>query len=462
MATRPLSSRDILERSILGGLLLKPDAIALVPSLETDDFSDFRCRAVWSAMRQLESASKPIDAATVADVLEKDEKLEAIGDWAFLGDLAIHVPTPSNIVEYAARLRDLALVTRIAVSAGELAEEAKRGALGGSELLAMCWESFAKLGHDEPDRTQAIGALVKERLRELEQIAERRVNGAPAMTGYPTGVADLDAKIGGWQPGILHVVGARPAMGKSSVALASMDACSAAGIGAHLFSLEDSRQSHADRAIARESSVPATNLRTSDLTREQMQRIGPALNTLARRKGWIVDDRGGLTVDEIVRSVRRHAKRNGTKLVIVDYAQVIAKRRSRRDLDENEHLTEVVNALAAAAKDGTGVAYVLMSQLNREIEKRTDKRPMMADLRGSGSLEQVAKIIIGLYRGTEYFDEPQKGIDWNCGCQSKGWCEHTPSHDLWERTIQMLVLKNNNGPTGSIYARWDGPTTRVG
>lgn len=456
-----MHARDILERSILGGILLKPDAIALIPALEPDDFADLRCKAVWSAMRNLEAFNRPIDGATVAAELERDDRLDAIGGWVFLGELAANVPTAENVVEYCTRLRDLALVTRIASAAGQLQEEAKRGTTGGAELLAMCWEAFAKLGHDEPDRTLEIGALVKERMRELSKVAEDREHGSSKLTGFPTGIAGLDEKMGGWQPGIVQIVAARPAMGKSSVALATMDACSAAGVGAHLFSLEDSRQSHADRAISRESTVPATNLRTADLTRDQFSRIGPALNTLAKRRGWIVDDRGGLTVDEIIRSVRRHAKRNKTKVVVVDYAQVVAKRRTRRDLDENEHLTEVVNALASAAKDGAGIAYVLMSQLNRELEKRPDKRPMLADLRGSGSLEQVAKIVIGLYRGIEYCESPQKWIDWSCRCPAKGMCEHAPTQEDWERTMQLLVLKNNNGETGPVFARWNAPTTRV-
>lgn len=456
-----MHARDILERSILGGILLQPDAIALLPALETDDFLDPRCKAVWAAMRNLEAVSKAIDGATVASELERDGRLEAIGGWVFLADLATHCPTASNVVEYCARLRDLALVTRIAIAAGQLQEEAKRGTTGGSELLAMCWEAFAKLGHDEPDRTRTIGQLVKQRIADLEQVATDRMNGVTKLTGYPTGSTNLDVMIGGWQPGILQIVAARPAMGKSSTALATMDACTEAGYGAHLFSLEDSWQSHADRAIARTSGVSATDLRNATMNRDQMERIGPAMNRLWKRKNWIVDDRGGLTADEIVRAVRRNAKANGTKVVIIDYAQMIAPRRGRRDVDENTHLTEVVNTLSAAAKDGSGMAYVLMSQLNRKVEERVDKRPGMADLRGSGSLEQAAKIIVGLYRGTEYFDSPQKNIDWTCRCPAKGYCEHTPTQEQWERTIQMIVLKNNNGPTGATFANWDGPTTRI-
>lgn len=455
-------SRDIIERSILGGVLLDPAVLRLVPNLEVDDFANWRAKAVWAAYRTMEAENTPIDPTTVLSELERAGKLESV-TVAWVGDCAAEVPTSKNVEEYAAQLRDMALVTRITQATATIAEEAKR--LGGADLLAVAYEQLAKLSVDEPDRARTIGEVVRSRFIELEEIAARRERGESAMTGYPTGSAELDAKISGWQPGILQLVAARPGMGKSSMGLATANAATAAGHGVHYFSLEDGDAAMADRALARDSDIAATKIRSADFSRDEMGRLARSAAVLWKRKNWLFDSRSGLTVDEIVRSVRRRRREIDTRVVIVDYAQKIRpprqERGSRQHLDENAVLTQVVEALADAATQD-GIAYVLMSQLNREVEKRVDKRPQMSDMRGSGSLEQCAKIIVGLYRGAYYGTKPIKEIDWVCDCP-KGYdtCAHTPSIDEWERTIQLCVIKQNQGPTGVIYAHWHGPTTRI-
>lgn len=454
-----MHSRDVLERSILGGILLRPDVLALIPHLESDDFAGFRARATWDAMRTLEAEGRPIDPTTVVAELEHTGKLEAVGE-VFLADCALQVPTPEHVVEYATSLRDLSLVARIVTAASHVAAEAKR--LNGADLLALAYSELSKLSVDTPDKATPIGQLVRARMGELEQIAARRAAGGSAMTGYPTGSPKLDALTGGWQPWILQIIAARPAMGKSSMALASADACSAAGHGVHEFSLEDGPAVKADRAMARDALVSATKIRAADLTRDEMGRLGQSMGRLWKRRNWLVDTRSGLTPDEVIRSVRRRRAENDTKLVIVDYAQKLRAPRSLRLDPGEETMSYIVETLADAATQD-GLAYVLCSQLNRECEKRVDKRPTASDLRGSGALEQCAKIIVGLYRGAKYFAEPQREIDWDCDCTDRH-CElqHKPSADEFERTIQLCVIKQNQGAEGVIYERWDGPTTRVG
>lgn len=455
----PGDGRDVLEKSILGGVLIDPQVLTLLPALETGDFANLKCRAVWAAIRNLETASRPIDTTTIAGELEREDRFDAIGGYAFLGELALIVPVAARVVEYAASLRDLALISRVKSTLRIIAEESRQ-ARSGADLLSVCWAELSKLTSDVPDATRSIGDLVKARVRDLERIAEERAKGGSAMTGFPTGVAALDEKIGGWQPGIAQIVAARPAMGKSSLALATADAASKAGYGVHAFSLEDSWHAIADRTIARDSRVAATKLRAAELTRDDMRSVGATINMMARRQGWLVDERSGITADEIVRSVRRHAKTNRTRVVIVDYVQIVRARPSKREKDENAVLSEVIDTLAdAAAQDH--MAYVVLSQLNRDVEKRQDRRPMMSDLRGSGALEQRVKIAVGLYRGAYYGPTPIKGIDYDCNCARGAYCDHIPTPDEFERTIQLVVMKNNNGPTGVVRARWDGPTTRM-
>ena len=215
-----------------------------------------------------------------------------------------------------------------------------------------------------------------------------------------------------------------------------------------MFSLEDTEEAYADRTISRASGVPAQSMRNADLDRGQVSDLSKAIVRVSGRR-WLVDGRSGITAEEIVRSVRKHRRTNDTHVVIVDYVQLV---RGARGVSRHDQLTEIITTLADAAK-ADGLAYVVMSQLNRDLEKRNDKRPLMSDLRESGSLEERAKCVVGIYRGHYYTpNKPTKGIDY----------EHDPPSNYdFVRQVQLLVLKNNNGATGPVYATFDGPTTRM-
>ena len=191
-------------------------------------------------------------------------------------------------------------------------------------------------------------------------------------------------------------------------------------------------------------------MRNAELSRGDVEELSGTLRTLGRRKGWLLDSRSGITADEIIRSVRRRKRENGTKVVLVDYVQLVKK---PPRVSPHEALTDIVTSFSDAAKQD-GMAYVVMSQLNRELEKRTDKRPQLSDLRESGSLEERAKCVVGVYRGSVY-GRPQKGIDWD---PTK---EREPTEGEFEQTAQLIVLKNSNGRTGLVRAKWHGPTTRM-
>jgi replicative DNA helicase len=191
-------------------------------------------------------------------------------------------------------------------------------------------------------------------------------------------------------------------------------------------------------------------MRNADLNRGDVESLSKTLRDLGRRKGWLLDSRSGISADEIIRSVRRRKRENGTKIVIVDYVQLVKK---PKGAGPHEALTEIVTAFSDAAKQD-GLAYVVMSQLNRELEKRTDKRPQLSDLRESGSLEERAKCVVGVYRGSVY-GKPQKNVDWD---PSK---EREPTDEEFKTTAQLIVLKNSNGRTGLVKAHWHGPTTRM-
>ena len=451
---KPLSYHPAqpIEAAVLGSILLRPDTLPELPRLEPDDFFDMRHRAVFTAMRNLEAANVPIDVVTVEAEVAKWAGHHDTVDFGFLGLLSLNVPTTDNALEYAKQVREASLSRRVRLALGEAIDKGNRLELSGGELLTVALGLLSSIDEDQPDSAQTIAKLAAKRFRQLEQIAQDRLAGKTGLNGFPTGIDSLDSKIGGVQPGIVTIVAARPGMGKSSFGLGMADACSSGGFGIHVFSLEDTEESYSDRVLSRTSTIPAEVLRNSDLNKCQCDAVMRGASGLKGRR-WIVDGRSGLTADEIVRSVRRHKKANSTNVVIVDYVQLV---KGTPRMQRHEALTEIVTVLADAAK-ADRMAYVVMSQLNREIEKRPDKRPQLADLRESGSLEERAKCVIGLYRGS-FYGEPTKGVDY-----ADNWPEHDrrPVGNEWTRAAQLCVLKNSNGRTGTVWATFDGPTTRL-
>ncbi len=439
---------DQIEQSLIGGIISNPANLVLLPSLESNDFMNPASRAAFDAIRNLEASGRHIDIVTIGEAMESSG-IDGSRAFAFLGECSLCFPTIGNAIEYARLLRDRTIRRRLNESLSEIIESSKRGA-SGAEMLSAAIAAVSRLDSEQPEDASTIGEVVKRRIAQLEKIDTDRRNGAMTLTGYPTGVDKLDKMLGGWQPGIVSIIAARPAMGKSSLGLATADASSSSGFGAHLFSLEDTESAYADRALSRTSMVPAELMRRSDLDRGQMADVGTAFRKLGQRKGWLFDGRSGITADEIVRSVRRRLKSNNTKVAIIDYIQLV-KRPPR--ISPHEAISEIITTFADAAKQD-GLAYVVMSQLNREIEKREDKRPQQSDLRESGSLEERSKCIVGVYRGSVYGD-PKPKVDWNPDTES------APSFEEFERTVQLLVLKNSNGQTGLVRASWSGPTTRI-
>lgn len=444
------------EQSVLGGILLNPYLLGEL-TLQTVDFVSPRHQYIWAAMCNLAAEGTAIDVVTVGARLELEGRYDAVGGHAYLGDLALNMPTVSNVHDYARLIRDEAMKRRVVELAGDIIERFKKGDLTGRELLDEHLASLQKLDQDEiRDDTRSISELTREHVAYLEAEVQRREKGA-SLTGYTTGVAALDEQIGGWPPGIISVVCARPAMGKSTLLLATADEASRQGIGVHVFSMEDPRKMYMNRALARRSGVPINRISTCALQRSDLPQFANASAELSSRKNarpWLVDDRSGLTASEIVRAVRRHRKSNGTKLVIVDYLQLVKRNQFSRAKNRHEELTESLHELADAAKND-GMAYIVASQLNRGIESREDKRPHESDLRESGTIEERSKCIVGLYRGAKYSDEPQDGVD----LEMDG---SLMSKERLQKTVQLLILKNSQGPApGRVVASWDGERATI-
>lgn len=440
-----------LEQSVIGAVLIGDGVLDTLPTLEPGSFHDMRARCVWGAIRSLRERNAPMDVTTVETEIVRSG---AEGRWvlAFLGECAAHVPDAKNAIEYAGMIREAALHRDVQLLMGQLLADAKAGRFYAEELLSEAMGGLSRLSARQPDEAMPIGRAVREYCAELERLADMKARGLDVLTGFPTGIAALDEVIGGWQPGIPQVVAGRPAMGKSSLLIATAFAAARAkDIGVHVFTMEDTRKMYAARCLSVESQVPVKNFRALTLNRDEYSRLSPAMAKLVKQEGWLVDDRSGMPADELVRSVRRHAARNKTRVVIVDYLQLLKR---PRGMDKpHDAITENMNILADAAKQDD-MAYVIASQLNRGVESRADKRPQLSDLRESGSIEERAKVVVGLYRGSYYSDRPIPGIDFEEG-------EHPPSPEEFRKQVQLLVLKQSQGETGTVTATWTGPTVTM-
>jgi len=445
------------EASVLGGLLLKP-AILRDLELEVADFGHLPHQVVFAAMRNLEADATPIDTVTLENEIAKLGKLDAIGGVALLGELALHVPTTENVHAYADIVRDQRLKRRVIAAAGEVLQLAHTNC-SGDELLGEANARIGRIDGPQAESARGIGEVCWDRFKALEKFAqEKERTGKQPLTGVSTGVKKLDEKTGGYQRGIVSIIAGRPAMGKSAAARAAADAMSETGNGVHVFSLEDSEQAYADNQLAKLSGVAGSKIRAADLNGDDIGHVFAAVMRMRQRTNWLLDERGGLSASEIVRAVRRHADKNNTQGVVIDYLNLL---RLPKRATSAEELGEAMQTFADAAK-ADHMAYVVLAQLNRDIEKRVDKRPQMSDLRGSGEIEEKCKLAIGVYRGSYYGGKPKRGVDYECDCpEGARACEHTPSDEDFEHDIQLVVMKNNNGPTGVVHAYWVGPTTHV-
>ncbi|MCG8419032.1 MAG: hypothetical protein MJE77_13930 [Proteobacteria bacterium] len=443
------STHDLeAERALCGAPFVRRDVIGEL-EVDAEDFYHPAHQYVWRALCDCFAAAEPVDAVTVGNRLRAAGKLEPIGGLQYLSRLALSTPTADNAPHYAAIVKQHALTRRLAGGLSEALAAVHEGK-GGDASYDKAQQALREYETKQPGTAIPIGRVVLERVKELSEIAERRAKGESVLTGIPTGIEKLDELLGGLQPGIVTALGGRPAMGKSALALGIADWATEHGHGVHVFSLEDPRRNYAERVLGRSSRVPIQDIRACNLTQGQWHELRPAISRIAARPRWLYEDRPGLSVQDIIRSARKHRRENRTELVIVDYLQLIRWPKHATNL--HQAIQHNVYCLADAAM-ADELAYLAVAQLNRNVEHRDDKRPRASDFRESGSIEERCKCVLGIHRGSKYGD-PEEGIDYPRDGRK-------PSPEEWEHQVDILVLKNNQGETGYVRARWDGPTTRV-
>jgi replicative DNA helicase len=426
------------EESLLGAMLLSPDAVAeAVQKVGASDFYKPAHGHIFDAIVSLFHRGEPVDAITVSDELRRSGVYELIGDPTTLIAMQADTPSVANARHYATIVEEHSLLRQLIGVAGEVAElgyslpEDVTAAVDEAERMV-----FNLAERRTVDSLKALRNLIGESLERIEMLAANK----SSITGLATGYHDLDQILAGLQPQSLTIVGARPAMGKTSFALGIL---SHVGVvlrrPALLFSLEMGHLELTQRMIASEARVDSQKLRTGNLLHDSdWVKVGNAVSALSESTIFI-DDNPHLTVMEIMARARRLKKSEGDLgIVIIDYLQLMTGR--GRAENRQVEVAEISRGLKVLARE-LDCPVVALSQLSRNLESRQDKRPMLSDLRESGSLEQDADVVMFIYREEHY--DPETPID------RRGIAE-------------VIVAKHRNGPTGSAqmvflnqYARFD-------
>lgn len=434
------------EAAVLGAVLLRNDALDLV-ELRADDFYDPRHREVFAAMRALQAKHRPIDPVTLEGELMRCEKLLAIGGLSFLSELLDSVPTADNIGHYAEAVADASLKRRVIVQASEVAARGFREDVTGAELLTEFYSAATRIEQPGRDTVMSMRDAARETFLELERGLAARERGEQPDLSLPTGIATLDALLNGGLPRLnMHIIAGRPSMGKSALARGIAAGVNAGGGGVHVFSTEDPRKSYVRRQIADDADLDLGRVTSADLDRIEWGRVVAVTNDLMQRERWEIDDARSVSIADIALKVRRLKKSNRTALVVIDYAQLLRGERGVR-YESREHQISAIAQGAQRLAGDEGVTVLLLSQLNRESEKRDDKRPGLADLRGSGELEQCADVVLMVHRPEFYLDKQRESGNSNVDRQL----------ELWRGKGQILLEKGKNmrAPNSTVL-QWDG------
>ncbi len=431
------------EMSILGGILIDNDAINRVLEMLTpEDFYRESHRKIFQAMMKLSDMREPCDFITMTDMLKKAGELDEIGGAAYLATLVDYVPTAANISYYCKMVKEKSTNRKLISVATEIVSRGYDEQADVEDMLDKAQKEIYEISENK-SRPQyvPVQSVLKEAFTILKNLHDQKEH----VTGVPTGYVDLDHKTAGFQPGNLIIVAARPAMGKTTLALNIAQYASAESkkkVPCVIFSLEMGKEELVMRFLASIARVDFGRMRTGHFQDSDWPRLTKAAGILHDAKIFI-DDSPSITVLELRSKARRLKSEHDIGLIIVDYLQLM--KGSSNPESRQQEISEISRSLKALAKE-LNVPVVALSQLNRELEKRADKRPMMSDLRESGAIEQDADIIMFVYRESVYCEDCRKP-DVTC---SKGH----------ERNAELIIGKQRNGALGTIELTFVGEHTR--
>jgi replicative DNA helicase len=411
------------ESSVLGGILLENDAVNIVLELlRPEDFYRESHRKVFRAMIELTDRGEPVDLITLSEYLKSRGELDAVGGSAYLASLADFVPTAANIAYYARIVREKSILRSLIRTATDIATRGYEEQGNVEEFL----DTAEKVIFDISERKikasfVAVGDMIKDTLKTVERLYERK----EMVTGVPTGYEDLDKLTAGLQPSDLIIVAGRPSMGKTAFSLNVAANAAFAGVGVAVFSLEMAKEQLVLRMLCSEARVNNSKVRSGYLAERDFPKLANAAGRLHEALIYI-DDTPAISVLEL-RAKARRLVRDRTKkvgLIVIDYLQLM--RGMGGASNREQEISEISRSLKALAKE-LAVPVIAISQLNRRVEDRGDRRPMMSDLRESGAIEQDADVIMFIYRDEVY----------NQNSEVKGKAE-------------IIVAKQRNGPIDTV------------
>ncbi|WP_373316077.1 replicative DNA helicase [Siminovitchia terrae] len=411
------------EQAVIGAIFLDPAAIVLASEiLLPEDFYRSAHQKIFEVMIHLNETGHAVDLVTVTEQLAASKLLEDVGGISYLSELSVSVPTAANVGYYARIVEEKALLRRLIRTATDIATE---GYTREDEVEALLDEAEKNIMEVAQRKNSGAFQNIKDVLVRTYDNIELLHNRKGDVTGIPTGFSELDRMTAGFQRNDLIIVAARPSVGKTAFALnIAQNVGTKTDENVAIFSLEMGSEQLVMRMLCAEGNIDAQNLRTGSLTDEDWRKLTMAMGSLSN-SGIYIDDTPGIRVSEIRSKCRRLKQESGLGMILIDYLQLI-QGSGRSKENRQQEVSEISRSLKALARE-LEVPVIALSQLSRGVEQRQDKRPMMSDIRESGSIEQDADIVAFLYRD-DYYDKETEN----------------------KNIIEIIIAKQRNGPTGTV------------
>lgn len=411
------------EQAVLGAILLETEAlITAMEKLKAEDFYSVSHQRIYDVMVALNDDNEPIDLVTLTARLQDLGQIDEVGGVMYLAKLANSVPTAANVEYYAQIVEEKSILRRLIRTATQIVSS---GYATEDDVGVLLNDAEARIMEISSRRAAHGFISIRDVLMEVFEKVESLFTNKGGTAGIPSGFIDLDKMTNGFQPNDLIIVAARPSVGKTAFALnVAQNVAVRANETVAIFSLEMSAPQLVQRIICAESNVDATRMRTGDLIADDWEKLSMAIGALSEAQIYI-DDTPGVTVSDIRAKCRRLKKEKGLGLILIDYLQLI-QGRGKAGENRQQEVSEISRTLKQIARE-LSVPVIALSQLSRGVEQRQDKRPMMSDLRESGSIEQDADIVAFLYRDDYYDKESEK-----------------------KNIIEIIIAKQRNGPVGTV------------
>ncbi|TLS35154.1 replicative DNA helicase [Pseudalkalibacillus caeni] len=421
-ADRTPPSNIEAEQAVIGAIFLEPDALTSATEiLQPEDFYRASHQRIFQVMVELSEKGEPIDLVTVTSELQDRKLLEEIGGVSYLSDVANAVPTAANIEYYSKIVEEKSILRRLIRTATEIATD---GYTKEDEVETLLSEAEKSIMEVAQRKNTGAFISIKDVLVQTYDNIEMLVNNQGEVTGIPTGFSELDRMTAGFQRNDLIIVAARPSVGKTAFALnIAQNVATKTDENVAIFSLEMGADQLVMRMLCAEGNIDAQRLRTGRLTPEDWQKLTMAMGSLSNA-GIYIDDTPGIRVNDIRAKCRRLKQEKGLGMILIDYMQLIRGNGSTES--RQQEVSEISRSLKGIARE-LEVPVISLSQLSRGVESRQDKRPMMSDIRESGSIEQDADIVAFLYRD-DYYDKESEA----------------------KNIIEIIIAKQRNGPVGTV------------